>query len=131
MRFEVPQFIDVEDKLFGPLTFTQFIYLLGGAALAYVLYKVIPGIWFFPFSAASVALGLALAFYKLNNRPFLDVAQSWILYIFKGRLYIWKRTPPEKQIQKPAPVLKAPVVTKEFTGKTVRDLAQNLDILDK
>jgi hypothetical protein len=29
MQFRVPQFIDIEDKLFGPLTFKQFIYLAG------------------------------------------------------------------------------------------------------
>ncbi len=33
MRFEVPQFIDVEDKIFGPFTFKQFLYLAGGAGL--------------------------------------------------------------------------------------------------
>jgi len=30
MRFEVPQFIEVEDKIFGPFTWKQFIYLMGG-----------------------------------------------------------------------------------------------------
>jgi len=35
MRFEVPQFIDVEDKLFGPLTFTQFVYLAGSGGISF------------------------------------------------------------------------------------------------
>jgi hypothetical protein len=30
MRHEVPQFIDIEDKIFGPLTFLQGLYLIGG-----------------------------------------------------------------------------------------------------
>ncbi|TSC80302.1 MAG: hypothetical protein G01um101429_152 [Parcubacteria group bacterium Gr01-1014_29] len=29
-QFQVPQFIEVEDKIFGPLTTKQFFYLLGG-----------------------------------------------------------------------------------------------------
>ena len=34
MMFSVPQFIDVEDKIIGPLTLKQFIYLAGGAGLS-------------------------------------------------------------------------------------------------
>ena len=36
MRFEVPQFVDIEDKIFGPLTFKQFIYIAGGAGVSVV-----------------------------------------------------------------------------------------------
>lgn len=129
MRFEVPQFIDVEDKLFGPLTFKQFIYLAGGAGLAYVSYKMIPfPIW--PIvSLALVGLGLLLAFYKLNNQPFLAVAQSWIGYMIRGKVYLWKRSPakpvaPIPEVQ--APVIPAPTVT----DARLADLAKNLDILD-
>ena len=41
MQFKVPQFIDVEDKLFGPVTFKEFVYLAGGAGLIYVIYKLV------------------------------------------------------------------------------------------
>ena len=27
MQYQVPQFIEVEDKIFGPLTFKQFLYI--------------------------------------------------------------------------------------------------------
>lgn len=37
MQFQVPQFIEVEDKIFGPLTFKQFVYIAGGVALMYLL----------------------------------------------------------------------------------------------
>lgn len=133
MRFEVPQFIDVEDKIFGPLTFKQFIYLVGGGGLAYTSYKIIPFPFWIIVSLFFVAMALALAFYKLNNRPFIEVAQSFLSYYFKNKLYIWQRTPPTQK--KPA----APVVPKppkegqsekQVTGKTITDLAQNLDILD-
>ena len=130
MRFEVPQFIDVEDKIFGPLTFKQFIYLVGGAALAYVSYKLIPTPFWIPVSLAAVALGLALAFYKLNNRPFLVIAQAWLEYQFKNKLYIWKRSPPV--ISKPAPIPKPTPNPPEkiFTAETADTLAHNLDIMD-
>ena len=130
MRFEVPQFIDVEDKIFGSLTFKQFIYLVGGGALAYVSYKLIPTPFWIPVSLAAVVLALALAFYKLNNRPFLEVAQSWLSYQFKNKLYIWKRSPPimSKPVAIVKPVPKAP--EKIFTAETADTLAHNLDIMD-
>ena len=131
MRFEVPQFIDVEDKIFGSLTFKQFIYLVGGAALAYVSYKIVPAPFSWLLVIIFVGLGLALAFYKLNNRPFIEVAQSYITFQLKHKLYIWKRDPVEKTIPAaPAPEPKKEFIQKEVTGKTITDLAQNLDILD-
>ncbi|TSC61742.1 MAG: SsrA-binding protein, partial [Parcubacteria group bacterium Athens0416_74] len=30
MQFQVPQFIEVEDKIVGPLTFKQFVFIAGG-----------------------------------------------------------------------------------------------------
>jgi hypothetical protein len=131
MRFEVPQFIDVEDKIFGPLTFKQFVYLVGGAALGYVSYKIVPSpLWIIP-TFIFVGLGALLAFYRLNNQPFLLVAQSWISYIIKGKRYIWKRTPPPQIAAAPAPAPKPVPVVKQFNEKTITDLAQNLDILDR
>ena len=131
MRFEVPQFIDVEDKIFGPLTFKQFIYIIGGAGLAYVSYRLVP----FPFDyiliVVFVALGLLLAFYKINNRTFIEIAQAFMNYQIKGKLYIWKRAPEtsSKEAAKiPEPPKPEPV--KRFDDKTITDLAQNLDILD-
>ena len=42
MRFQVPQFIEVEDKIFGPFTFKQFIYIAGGIGVAGVLFTFLP-----------------------------------------------------------------------------------------
>jgi hypothetical protein len=52
MRFQVPQFIEVEDKIFGPLTVKQFIYLAGGAGLVFILYHFLPT-WISIFSDSS------------------------------------------------------------------------------
>ena len=39
MQFKVPQFLDIEDKIFGPFTFKEFVYLAGGAGLCFILYR--------------------------------------------------------------------------------------------
>ncbi|MFH0846349.1 MAG: PrgI family protein [Patescibacteria group bacterium] len=98
MQFQVPQFIEVEDKIFGPLTFKQFIYLAGGAGLSFTLYVLLPQIAAYPLILIVVALSLALAFYQVNNKPFIFVLESAFLYLFSNKLYIWKKEP--KQIKK-------------------------------
>jgi hypothetical protein len=42
MQFQVPQFLDVEDKIIGPFTIKQFLYLAGGAGFAYLSWRYIP-----------------------------------------------------------------------------------------
>lgn len=91
MRFRVPQFIDVEDKLFGPLTFKQFVYLAGGGGLIYFLWKALP-IYISIFLILIIAtLSVSLAFYKVNNRPFIFYLESIFTYLFSNRVYVWKQ----------------------------------------
>ena len=63
MNFQVPQFIEVEDKVVGPLTFKQFIYLAGGAGLAFVFYAMLG--WYLGMVPIILVLAFsfALAFY--------------------------------------------------------------------
>ena len=95
MNFQVPQFIEIEDKIFGPLSFRQFMYLVGGGGIAFLIY-VIPVPLFIkaiPIIGA-VALALALAFYKINQRPFIAIAESAIKYYLGNKLYLWKKEKP-------------------------------------
>lgn len=91
MRFEVPQFIEVEDKIFGPLSWRQFLYLGGGVGAAVVMFLMLPFILFVVFGAPLAALSAALAFYPVNNRPFSYFLEAIINYITKERLYLWRK----------------------------------------
>ena len=42
MEYQVPQFIEVEDKIFGPFTLKQFIYVAGGVGLCAILVLYFP-----------------------------------------------------------------------------------------
>ena len=91
MNFQVPQFIEIEDKVFGPLSFKQFIYVAGSVGLAFIVYVFLPlplVLKLIP-AAAIVGLGLALAFYQINNRPFIIVLQSALKYQLSSKLYLW------------------------------------------
>jgi hypothetical protein len=136
MQFKVPQFLEIEDKIFGPFTFKQFVYLIGGAGLCFVLFKAL-GLLFGAIPILAVAgLSLALTFYRPNNKPFLDMIEAGFKYTTQGKLYIWKRRKIKESDKK-----KETVVTNEQKellsqetprlGKSkLRDLAWSLDVLD-
>jgi len=100
MNFQVPQFIEVEDKVVGPLTFKQFIYLAGGAGLAFVFYAMLG--WYLGMVPIILVLAFsfALAFYKINDRPFIYMAEAYIRYLASNKLYIWKKNLHQPTIKK-------------------------------
>ncbi len=91
MRFEVPQFIDIEDKIFGPLTWRQFLYLGGGVGMAVVLFITTPFLVFVLIGIPLAALAGALSFIPINNRPFSYFLEAMFNYITGQRLYIWRK----------------------------------------
>ena len=92
MRYQVPQFIEVEDKIFGPLTLKQFIYLAGGGGLSFLAYVFIGNFTLSLFAILPIMIiSSAFAFYKVNSKPFINVVESAFKYWLGGKLYIWKK----------------------------------------
>jgi hypothetical protein len=135
MRYQVPQFIEVEDKIFGPLTLKQFIYLAGGGGLCLVFVTMLP-LWLaIPLGLPVVALALALAFYEVNGRPFVNAIEHAFLYFFGSKLYLWKqKTPAATQsasVTQPTAVPGVPLVVPKLSESRLRDLAWSLNIKDR
>jgi hypothetical protein len=96
MQFRVPQFIDMEDKIIGPLTLKQFGYVLGAGGLSYIIWKVIPiGFLAFMLIVPIASLFLCLAFLKVNNRPFGDILESAFAYYTGSKVFTWKQPGPK------------------------------------
>jgi len=133
MRFQVPQFIEVEDKIFGPLTLKQFIFIAGGAGLSFVIYAFMSNLLF---SAIPIIVVMgassALAFYRLNNRPLIDVVESAFKYFFSNKLYIWKKEEKPKPRDTATAVKDAKsyasVMVPKIADSKLKDLAWSLDI---
>lgn len=132
MYFQVPQFIDIEDKIFGPLSFKQFIYVLGGAAVAFTFFKLLPSVIAFILAAPVVAFALALAFYKVNNRPFIMIVQSWLAYKMGTKLYTWKVRKNEEKNDTIKKVVKESELgnVPKLSQSKLREMSWSLDILD-
>lgn len=132
MRFKVPQFLEIEDKIFGPFTFRQFVYLAGGAGICFMLYRLL-GIWIGGIPIIIIAgFSLALAFYRPNNKPFINMLTSVFSYSFQNKLYIWKKGKDEtaqnkRGVQKQTFQMQA---GPRLNNSKLRDLAWSLDVLD-
>ena len=130
-QFQVPQFIEVEDKIFGPLTTRQFFYLLGGGGLTFL-------IWFFVenyfltiiLAAPLIALAAALAFLKINGRPFIDLVSHFVTYFLKPRLFLWQKIHTEKQeTGENDKRARTGLIVPKVTQSKLNDLAWSLDVM--
>lgn len=131
MQFQVPQFIEIEDKIFGPLTLKQFLYLGGGVGAGIVLfiyipYKLIAVLLIIPI----VAFSLALAFYKVNGKSFIDVVEAAFYFYLGEKLYLWKKAEkkPETKLTDQIQQAKAAVSVPKMSGSKLKDLTWSLDI---
>jgi len=127
MRFQTPQFIEIEDKIFGPLTFRQFIYLAGGAGLAFLLWRALPFYLSIPLIAPVAGLSLALAFYKVNDRQFVYVLESLFRYLTRGKLYLWRKKP-RKIERKEEATLESGLTVPKLSESKLKDIAWSLDV---
>lgn len=131
MRFQVPQFIEVEDRIFGPLTVAQFIYLAGGGGFLLALWLTVPT-WLALILGVPVAgLGAGLAFLKIHERPLIVVLEHAVTYYVKDKLYIWNKR--EKQSAELAHEAAARTedpaqFVANATSNKIKDLAWSLDI---
>jgi hypothetical protein len=90
MQFQVPQFIETEDKIVGPLTIRQFIYVaIGGGISALLYFMVQTWVWFILTVILLGAAG-ALAFVKVGGRPLIDIALAAAGFYWKPQTYVWQ-----------------------------------------
>jgi PrgI family protein len=138
MRFQVPQFLEIEDKIFGPFTFKEFVYLAGGAGLCFVLYKLLGlAIGIIPILFVA-GVSLLLTFYRPNDKPFINMVQAGLMYFTQSKLYIWKRREgrtedrriEEEEAQEVERKRKMMESRVRLGANKLRDLAWSLDVLD-
>ncbi|MBI3963770.1 MAG: PrgI family protein [Candidatus Kerfeldbacteria bacterium] len=91
MRFVVPQFIDTEDKIIGPLSTRQFLIFLVGAGLIYVEYRLAE-FWLFAVQGVfTLALTGIIAFVKINGQPFHFFVLNIIITFRRPKEKVWQK----------------------------------------
>lgn len=88
-QFTVPQFIDVEDKIIGPITARQFIIVLSGFLLIGIFYKIFDFSLFIISGLLVLAVTSVIAFAKINGRPFHFFLLNIIQTLRRPHLRVW------------------------------------------
>jgi len=90
MQYQVPQFIDTEDKIVGPLSLRQFIYVGVGVGISAMFFFVLQTWLWVIFSAIVVGGAIAVAFVKIEGRPLTNVLFSAFNFYWKPQTYVWQ-----------------------------------------
>lgn len=129
LQFQVPQFVDIEDKIIGPLTIKQFLMFV-------VAFLILAALWVSGLpKAIAVMAGIPvivftglLAFYKVNDRPFVWFLYAIVHFFLTGKQFLWERRS-ETEVVKLAPDEEPEEVKLKTApgGARIEKLAQLLD----
>jgi hypothetical protein len=90
-RFMVPQFIDAETRIIGPITTRQFLILLLTAGFEFVLFKLLT-FWTFAVGGLFLLLfAIVIAFARINGMPFHYFLLNVLQTFRKPRLQVWDK----------------------------------------
>ena len=99
MQFVVPQFIDVEDKIIGPISTRQFLIMLSGGLLMFVEYKLADFALFLAEGLITLALILVIGFVKINGQPFHYFLLNLVQTLRRPRLKLWDKDLADKELR--------------------------------
>src|SRR3989344_4097916 len=89
-QFTVPQFIDVEDKIIGPLTTRQFIIILAALLMDFVAFKLLTFLFFILFLLLVTGFAVILTFAIFNGQPFHFFLLNLFQTFRRPRLRVWQ-----------------------------------------
>jgi hypothetical protein len=93
-QYTVPQFIDVEAKIIGPITTRQFLIFLGAALLIFISYKVFDFGLFLVIGILIFLIAGVFAFLKVNGRPFHYFVLNLVQTLKKPSVRVWNHQRP-------------------------------------
>ena len=111
-QFVVPQFIDVEDKIIGPLTTRQFLILLFTGLLGFLEYKLADFSLFLLIGIVTLATGGIFAFFKVNGMPVHYFLLNILQTSRRPKVRVWQKSITDNELKNaihlPVTVVKAP-----------------------
>lgn len=118
MEFTVPQFIEKEAKIVGPMTFKQFIFVGIAGAVCIFLYFTVPITTFIVAAIFILGVALSLAFLKIQKISLPILIKNLVMYVFGPKVYLWKmKIIPPKMIPMRRQETKTDILEKEETER--------------
>ncbi|MDO8668715.1 MAG: PrgI family protein [Candidatus Buchananbacteria bacterium] len=98
-QITVPQFLDVEDRIIGPITVRQFIEMVIGGIIIFIFYKIFDFSLFVVSGLLVLVITVTFAFIKINGQHFHNFLLNFITTIKNPKLKIWRKTISEADIK--------------------------------
>ena len=127
-QFTVPQFIEVESKIIGPLTTRQFLIMLTAAIIIFLCYKLFDFTLFLLLGVLVFMFAGIFAFLKINGRPFHAFLLNFLQTMRKPGIRVWNHrlsTYMEKEQQEIK--YEATEVNKEMKQERLAELSLIID----
>ena len=91
MRFQVPQFIETETTIVGPLTWKQFIWVALGVGLLLMFFRLLAGFWLIFVSLIVIAIFSALAFLRIEEMSLIEYLMKALGFALGPKKYLFKK----------------------------------------
>jgi hypothetical protein len=128
MMFNVPQFIDVEDKIAGPLTAKQLFWMIGMFAAIMVVAFFFPGPVTYIIAVPIVIVFALLAFYRPGGQPLISYVVHGFFFLFRPKLLVWNRSRASSvRTVERKPEQKGPERTRTVNSEEIRRMAEMMD----
>lgn len=121
MQFQVPQFIETEDKIVGPFSMRQFGYVLAAGGVSVFLYFTVEFALWAALSIVFLSIATALAFVSVEGRPLVHVIGAALNFFWRPQTYVWQ--PEKPQVRKDEANL-----LKEAGGIPIEDIISGLSL---
>lgn len=138
MQFKIPQDVQREDTIVGPLTMRQLIITAIGGGITYGIYTFLSNtytwqVWGLP-TLLLAAITIAFAFLKVHELSFTQYLISGMAYLFLPRKRVWIKGSgdPVRTIEQPkiTSTEKSQEQKKEKQEDTIKKLDSLVNILD-
>ena len=130
-QFTVPQFIDVESKIIGPVTTRQFLIFLGAAVVIALSYRLFDFSLFLMIAIIIGIIAVVFAFVKVNGRPFHFFVLNLVQTMGRSHTRVWHRTDDGSSVEANTPDIagtaKAPVSKERFHQSKLAELSLIVD----
>lgn len=90
-QFVVPQFIDVEDKVLGPITTRQFAIIMVAGLVGFIVFKLASFTVMLAINIPMIAAALVLAFVRINGQPFHFFLLNFVQTLKRPPVRVWNK----------------------------------------
>ncbi len=127
MRYQVPQFVDIEDKIIGPLTLKQFLIYVASVMLLVPVYLASDMSFFITIAIPILGTAALFAHFKFHGHSLFTIINNAGVFMFRGQVFVWRRDAHSSSLPIQGPELAEYMAQQLPEATTLRDRARSLD----